>query len=126
MRLHIFLSGFLIIAAGAVATQLLPKMLAFAFVRGALTLGGAFLICGLFTLRMHWHGVIGAGIVALLGAAKGILNLKDFPAYFSGDRSRGMAPLLEIAITATCVVMLVRVLRILSAERTRIMLESDK
>jgi hypothetical protein len=126
MRIHIFLSGVLIIAAGIAATQLLPKMQAFEFVRGALTLGGAFLICGLFTLRMHWHGVIGAGIVALLGAAKGVLNLKDFPDYLAGERSRGIAPIMEISITLICVIMLVRVLRVLSAERTRVMLESDR
>lgn len=126
MRTHIFLSGFLIIAAGIAATQLLPKMQAFEFIRGALTLGGAFLICGLFTLRMHWHGVIGAGIVALLGGAKGVLNLKDFPDYIAGERTRGIAPVLEIAITLICAILLVRVLRVLSAERTRMMLEAEK
>jgi hypothetical protein len=122
MRTHIFLSGFLVLAAGLISTRLLGKMESFEFVRGAFTLGGAFLICGLFTLRMQWHGVIGAGVVALLGAAKGVLNLKDFPAYFMGDHSRGLAPLLEIAITLICVVLLVRVVRLLQSERTRIML----
>lgn len=125
MRIHVFLSGILVFAIGIAGTQFLPKMPGFEFLRGALTLGGALLICGFFMIKMPWHGIIGAGIVSLLGAAKGVMGLKDLPDYIGGDRSRGPAPLLEVGITIICVTLLLRVLRVLSAERTRRMLEAD-
>lgn len=125
MRVQVFLSGVLVLAIGIVGTQFMPKMPGFEFLRGALTLGGALLICGFFMIRMPWHGIIGAGIVSLLGAAKGVMGLKDLPDFLSGDRSRGIAPLVEIGITVICVILLMRVLKILSVERTRRMLEAD-
>lgn len=125
MRIQVFLSGLIVLAIGIAGTQFLPKMPGFEFLRGALTLGGALLICGFFMIRMPWHGLIGAGIVSLLGAAKGLMGLKDLPAFLGGDRSRGIAPLFEIGITVICVILMMRILKILSAERTRRMLEAD-
>ena len=126
MRIHVFLSGILVFVIGIVGTQFLPKMPGFEFLRGALTLGGALLICGFFMIRMPWHGIIGAGIVSLLGAAKGVMGLKDLPAFIGGDHSRGMAPLLELGITVLCLVLLFRIVGILKAERTRRMLENGR
>lgn len=126
MRIHLFVTGGLILAAGISGLFLLPKMPAFEFFRGAMTLGGALVICGIFTLSMYWHGLIGGGVVSLIGAGKGLLGLKDVSDFLSGDRSRGIAPFIELAITLLCIVLLFRIVSALKAERTRRMLESGK
>ncbi len=123
MRIHVFATAVLVIVLGAAGLQFIPKMAGFEFMRGILTLGGALFICGIFMIRMYWHGVIGAGVVALIGAGRGILNITDVFAWFSGERGRGVAPVLELAITVLCGVLVLRVVRVLLAERTRRMLE---
>lgn len=125
MRTQIFITGSLIIAAAISGLFFLPKMPGFEFLRGGLTLGGALLICGFFTIRMYWHGIIGAGIVSLIGAGKGLMGLKAVQDWFLGNQSRGIAPLIELGITLLCMVLLVRVISVLQAERTRRMLESE-
>lgn len=126
MRIHIFATGAVVLLAGLSGLLFLPKMPGFEFLRGGLTLGGALLICGFFTISMFWHGLIGAGIVSLIGAGKGIMGLKDVTDFIAGDRSRGIAPLLEVGITLICLILLFRVIGVLKAERTRRMLESGR
>jgi hypothetical protein len=123
MRFLIFLSGAAILALGVVAHRVLGKTEALAFIQGALTLGGGIIICGLFSLKMQWHGLIGAGVLALLGTARGAANLPDALKLLAGDRSRGPAPALELGVTALCLLLLARVLAALHRERTRRMLE---
>jgi len=123
MLFHVFASGILIILTGIIGVPFVPKMPGFEVLRGALTLGGGLVICAVFMLKMPWHGLIGAGVVALLGAGKRILGLKDFPAFLAGDRSRGLAPVIEIGITLVCAVLVLKVVRVLMAERTRRMLD---
>jgi len=125
MRTHIFLTGILILAAGIAGMSFLPKMPGFEFLRGGLTLGGALVICGIFTIRMYWHGIIGAGIVSLIGTGKGLMGIMAVPDWFRGDRTRGIAPFLELGILILCMVLLLRVLKALQAERTRRMLEAN-
>lgn len=123
MRFQIFFSGAVILALGVAAMRVLEKDPAIGFLQGALTLGGGFLICGLFSLKMKWHGLIGAGVLALLGTARGIGNLPDVMKLTMGERQRGPAPILELGVTLICLLLLVRVLRALQRERTRRMLE---
>lgn len=123
MRLQLFLSGVTVIALGVMAMSGLPRDAAAAMLQGTLTLGGALLICALFSLRMDWHGVIGAGVVALLGAARGAGNLPNLMKWLSGDRSRGSIPLHEAAITLVCLILLARVIAALRREKIRRMLE---
>lgn len=123
MRAQLFLGGATVIALGAMAMSGLQREAAAAMLQGTLTLGGALLICGLFSLRMHWHGVIGAGVVALLGAARGAGNLPGLMRWMSGDRSRGSVPLIEAGITLVCLILLVRVIAALRREKIRRMLE---
>jgi hypothetical protein len=123
MRLRIFFSGAAIIALGLVSGRLLDKDAASGFLHGSLTLGGGLLICGLFSLKMRWHGVIGAGVLALLGAARGLGNLPDLAAFVAGERERGAAPVLELGVTAVCLALLPAVLVALYRERLRRMLE---
>jgi len=123
MRFQVFFCGAAVIALGVAAMNVLEKDQATGFLQGALTLGGGLIICGLFSLKMKWHGIIGAGVLALLGAARGVGNLPDLARFFTGERERGSAPVLELGITMVCLVLLVRVLAALYSERTRRMLE---
>lgn len=125
MRLYIFLSGAAILALGVAGLSVLDKAGGMGLLQGALTLGGGLVICGVFSIKMRWHGIIGAGILALLGAARGLGNLPDFLKFLLGERPRGVAPLLELAVTLVASLLLVRVIRELSAERLRRMLETE-
>jgi hypothetical protein len=123
MRIQIFFCGVAVIALGMAAMRILEKDAATGFLQGALTLGGGLLICGFFSLKMKWHGIIGAGVLALMGAARGLGNLPDLALFLSGERERGAAPVMELGITVVCLVLLVRVLAALYRERIRRMIE---
>jgi hypothetical protein len=123
IRVSIFLSGAAIIAIGMVAVSQLERELGIPLLQGALTLGGGLIICGLFTFRMLWHGVMGAGLLALLGLGRGVLNFPDAVKYITGERARGQTPILELAVTVTCAFLLMRILGAWKRERTRRLLE---
>lgn len=125
MRTHVFFSGLAILALGVMAQKMLGKTEALAFLQGALTLGGGLLICGLFALKMKWHGLIGAGVLALLGVTRGAGNLPDVVKLVAGDRHRGSAPMLELGVTLICLLLLLRVIGALRREKLRRMLEQD-
>jgi hypothetical protein len=125
MRFQIFFSGAAVLALGVAAMRILEKAAAIGFLQGALTLGGGFIICGLFSLKMKWHGIIGGGVLALLGAARGLGNLPDLASFLAGERERGPAPILESGITLICLVLLLRVLAGLNRERIRRMLDGE-
>lgn len=126
MRIQVFVSGAVILALGVTAHRLLEKSEALAFLQGALTLGGGLVICGLFSLKMHWHGLIGAGVLAMLGTVRGAGNVPDLLKLMAGDRSRGPAPMLELGVTLICLLLLVRVLAELRRERARRLLEQGR
>jgi hypothetical protein len=123
MRIHVFVTAILIILLGILAMRYIPRLPGIEFMRGMFTLGGVLLICGFFMIRMYWHGLIGAGVVALVGAGRGLLNSKAAFDYIVGDRTRGPAPLIELGITLACAVLTLRVVKVLMAERTKKMLE---
>lgn len=125
MRFQIFFSGAAMLGLGVMAMRVLEKQEALAFLQGTLTLGGGMIICGLFSLKMQWHGIIGAGVLALLGAARGLGNVPDFVKLLGGDHARGPAPAMELGVTLICSVLLLRVLRVLQQERIRRMLEEE-
>jgi hypothetical protein len=126
MRFQIFFSGFAVLALGAEAMRVLERQEALAFLQGALTLGGGFIICGLFSLKMQWHGIIGAGVLALLGTARGLGNLPDLAHFLGGGRQRGATPVMEFGITLICLLLLLRALGTLHRERLRRMLEREE
>ena len=126
MRGYIFLCGLMILASGGAAMNVLEKKDALGFLQGALTLGGGLIICGLFSLKMKWHGIVGAGILALLGTARGLGNLPGLAKFMAGDRLRGTTPMLEAGVTVICLLLLVKVIRELHRERVRRMLEEQE
>lgn len=123
MRIYLFTCGLAILALSAAAMSLLPRQQAFEFLEGALKLGGGIVICGIFSIKMKWHGLIGAGAIALFGAATGLINLPGFVKFMGGDRSRDTAPVLELGVTVICLMLLVKITQALSRERVRRMLE---
>jgi hypothetical protein len=123
MRISIFLSGATILAMGGVAMAVLEKADAVGFLTGAMQLGGGMVICGLFSIRMNWHGVIGAGILALLGGARGLANVAGLARFAAGDRTHGATPLMEFGVTVICLLLFGKVIRALHQERVRRMLE---
>ena len=125
MRFHVFVSGSVIIALGLSAMRMLERNPGFAFLQGALTLGGGLIICGLFSLKSKWHGIIGAGVLSLLGFARGLGNLPDLFKLVQGSRERGAAPVMELGVTLICLLLLLRVVGALRRERTRRLLEEE-
>ena len=117
VRVFIFLAAAAIFGLGFYGTGILGKDDGMAFLLGCLTLGGGLLITGLFSLKMPSHGIIGAGVLALLGFGRGVLNFPGFAEYLTGERERGIAPALELCITLICAMLLVRVIRALAAEK---------
>lgn len=107
------------IGLGLAAQRILAADEAMNLLVGALTLGGALIIAGLFSLKMKWHGIIGAGVVALMGFARGLGNVPDLVKLWAGDRSRGGAPLLELGVTLICLMLVLRTVAALMRERAR-------
>lgn len=125
MRYYIFGCGLAVLALGWAATAVLDKDNAQGFLNGALQLGGALLICGVFSIKMPLHGNAGAGVLSLLGTARGLGNVPGLVKFLAGDRSRGVAPLLEMGVTLVCAVLLVKVIQLLQQERLRRMLAEE-
>lgn len=126
MRYLIFLSGLVILAMGGVAMSILSKTDGQGFLYGALQLGGGLLICGIFTIKMPWHGIMGAGVIALLGTGKGMGNIPGLVKFLGGNREHGVTPLLELGVTLICFFLMLRVLAVLQRERVRRMLEQPE
>ncbi len=126
MRFYIFFSGLTILAMGVASMYVLDRANSLGFLQGALTLGGGIVICGIFSIKMQWHGIIGAGILALLGAARGLGNVPGLAKFMAGDRPRGATPLLEMGVTLISLLLLLKIIRALSQERLRRMLESEE
>ncbi len=125
MRIQIFASGLIILVLGSFAMTQLEKEAALGMLQGTLLLGGGLIICGAFTFKMKWHGITGAGVLGLLGAARGLANLPGFARWIGGDPSRGFTPAIELAFTLICAALMFRVMRALQRERTRRLLEQE-
>lgn len=119
MRIQIFVSGLITLSLGGLAITHLNGNDALGMLQGSLLLGGGFIICGIFTIKMPWHGIAGAGVLGLLGAARGLANVPGFARWMAGDMSRGYAPLIELACTFICAVLMLRVMWALQREKTR-------
>lgn len=115
MSLLIAISGVLIILLGFTAEHRISDPAIF---QGALTLGGGFLICALFTRYSRSHGVIGAGVLALLGATRSALSLMDL----IGNNAQALP--YQVLAFVVCLVVLIPVVRWLLAERARRQLDS--
>ena len=126
MRIYILISGLVVAALGFAALSILAKPHSVGFLQGALTLGGGIVICGAFSVRMKWHGIIGAGILAMLGGARGVGNLPGLVKFLTGERPRGFTPLLELGVTLICLLLLLKIIQALSQERVRRMLEATE
>jgi hypothetical protein len=125
IRAYIFIIGFAIIGIGVLGLSRIDKDAAMGLMIGSLTLGGGLIICGIFSIKMLWHGVIGAGVIALLSFGRGLFNLTDAAKFIIGERDRGNLPLFELAVTILSALLLTRILAAWKRERMRIMLEDQ-
>lgn len=126
MRIHIIASGAVMLGLGFLAMAQLEREVALKLLQGSLLLGGGLIICGLFSLQMKWHGIAGAGVLGLLGGARGLGNLPGLAQWLGGDHSRGIAPWIEAVFTLLCLMLMVRVMRSLQRERSRRLLEAEQ
>lgn len=126
MRFFIFLAGAAVLALGYTGTCLLDGNARIGFLIDALKLGGALVICGLFTLKMPRHGIVGAGVVALIGASFGAQHLIALPRWFVGTVPPN--PVVPLSATAAliCILLLGGVLRHLLLEKRRAQLTEDE
>lgn len=115
MRIAILFAGLLISTLGILALASLRPPESFAFFQGALTLGGGILICFLFSFRMKWHGIVGAGILGLLGFARGLGNLPHLAPPHIPDTKAVM----ECAVTLVSAALLAATLLALAKGRKR-------
>lgn len=115
MRALLFIAGLLLAALGFIAFQGSKDPL---LLQGGLTLGGGFVICGIFSIRAKWHGIAGAGVLAFLGF------LRTVPSMISGEK--GPATPFMIGAGVICLVVLVAAIQALRAERTRLSIEKLK
>ena len=120
MRITILFTGIAIISLGFWSTTLLSEKESIAYLQGALTLGGGLLICAAFTIRMPWHGIIGAGILALLGFVRGLGNLPKLVT----DQPHTSLPFLELAITVLTASLFARVIVTLLKEKSHRSIQS--
>lgn len=116
MRRIIFTAGIMTTVLGFMAESQLGDPALF---QGAITLGGAWIICGFFSgsKQWYWHAIIAAGVLGLLGAARcapSILSL--------GNPDEPAAPFQSAALVISLFV-LVSTVRVLRAERARRQLE---
>jgi hypothetical protein len=116
MRVLIFIAGAAVCLLGILASKQPSDPAA---LQGGLTLGGVFIICGLFSIRSKWHGIVGAGMVAFLGL------MRALPALWS-QREGGSVMRFEAPVAAICGIVLITALRTLLAERRRIAIEKLK
>lgn len=91
-----------------------------AMLQGALTLGGGWIICGLFSLRSDWHGIIGAGVLAMLGAARCLPTLLQI-----GQSESANIEATAFLISAVVLIAVVRKLKDERARRSRAELVGD-
>lgn len=111
MRMLIGGCGFLILLLGVLSHWFVEKMEFLGFLNGALTVGGSLLICAGFMRAWHWHGMLGAGVVALLCAARGLGNVPHLlPMGGKGPSNLAYFEFLVTLLTSLVVIFLVRAL----------------
>jgi hypothetical protein len=119
MRPALILIALACAGLGLLGATALDDPAALGFASTGLTLGGALLICGLFSLQNHWHGIIGGGVVALIGA---VHNAPAAIGILRGLAAGNGAPLPDLcrtAISLLCFALLAAVIRALLRERAR-------
>ena len=120
MRFQIFLAAAAVSALGLAGREALhdpAERLGFGI--DVLKLGGALLICGLFALKMSRHGIIGAGVVALLGVSLSGRYLAVVPRYWLGERRVEPVAMLSSAAALIWPLLLLAVARYLIADKRR-------
>lgn len=117
MRALIFIAGALLAGLGFFAFQQTKDPSA---LQGGLTLGGGLIICGIFSIKSKWHGLVGAGLLAFLGAMRTVPSLASLPGGADADAT------FKAASGVVCMIVFITVARALLAERRRKSIEDLK
>ena len=115
MRILIFVAGVVTIILGFIAHGG-PKDIS--QLQGALTLGGGWIICGFFTYHSMWHGIIGAGVLGLLAAARCAPAL--------GAIGSNRETTLQAIVFVISIVIVISTVKMLTNERARRQVEELK
>lgn len=123
MRVGLIVAGLIMIAMGVIILlKVADQSLALGFFKGAVTIGGAWLICAAYTCQSYWHGMIGGAVVALLAACRSWWN---FPRWIESIVAKSGQPLIAIfemitaIISSVIVIVAVRTLLEEKARRLR-------
>ncbi len=127
MRVLLLVSGLAMIGIGVASLMVIEeKAMALSFFKGAVTLGGAWLICVIYMRQSHWHGVIGGGIVALLAACRSSWNFPSWLQWIAKQCPMPATPVLEFFTAVVSSAIVVTCVRVLFAEKTRRLVEGLK
>lgn len=124
MRLTLIIIALAIAGLGLLGATALEAPAALGYATTGLTLGGAVLICGLFSLQNRWHGIIGGGVVALIGAVHNTPAIAGTVYSLASGNGIPLPGLCRAAISILCFALLAAVIRALLQERARRQLES--
>lgn len=127
MRGLLLFGGLAMIGLGVTSLIVIADRAAgLSFFKGAITLGGSWLICLLYTRQSHLHGVIGGGVVALLAACRSWLNAPRWLEWVSRKCPMPATPLLECFTALLASVIVFVCVRVLLAEKTRRLLSGEQ
>ena len=127
MRLCLLAAILLLAVLCSMALSWQEKKAGLPLLLGGLSLGGAWLICLVFSLRDYWHGVIGAGAVALLTFTRALPQLRQLGDWLNSPPPRA-APvaLIEVAIAGLAAIVFVIAAKAVMDERERRLIDSLK
>lgn len=124
MRLALIIVALAIAGLGLLGSTALEAPAALGYATTGLTLGGAVLICGLFSLQNRWHGIIGGGVVALIGAVHNAPAIAGTAHSLASGNGIPLPDLCRAAISILCFALLTAVIRALLRERAQRQFES--
>jgi len=124
MRLTLIIAGLACAGLGLLGASGLEAQAALGYATTGFTLGGALLICGLFSLKNFWHGIIGGGVVALIGAVHNATAVVDLFRGLATGAGLQLPDACQASISILCFAMLAAVIRALLRERMKRQLES--
>jgi hypothetical protein len=125
MRVVLIIVALVCAGLGLLGASGLDGPAALGYATTALTLAGALLICGLFSIKNFWHGIIGGGVVALIGAVHNARAILDALRGLASGQENVLPEACRASISVLCFALLAAVIKALLRERARRQLQAD-
>jgi len=119
MRIFLIIVALACAGLGLLGATAIDGPAALGYAVTGLTLGGALLICGLFSLQNRWHGIIGGAVVALIGAVHNATAIAGTLHSLATGNGVPLAGLCRALISILCFALLAVVVRALLHERAK-------